>query len=424
MAIPNTFKVTTQDAYNYAASKMFADQQLCMIIKLSGMLDENVLAKAVRLTMDLEPVLGYRFVENCVSPFWERRDDLDQRNLCSVTETESPEQAISAFINEAIHADIDPQVALRVVREKEADTVCIKLNHSACDAGGLKEYVWLLSDVYSMLATCGRTSIQPNLGRRDQSQIVELTKNPKTLAMKGFPTPTWAFPQKAGIQRLHVFSTISKDQFKTIKQYATDKKATVNDLLLTALYRTFFAINNITEDKPMILQVSIDLRRYLPDHKAEAICNLSGAIYTALERKSGENFEGTLARVVASMEKLKANYPGLESAAGLEYLFSQGYAGMEKYMVQSAEMGKKYSVTFPLLSNFGVLRDYHFGELQMTGGYISSPIMYQPGFMLGATTFNAKMTLSVGFCGEENIKSIRSFFDTFIAELPKQCQKR
>ena len=341
-----------------------------------------------------------------------------------MTETESPEQAISAFINEAIHAYIDPQVALRVVREKEADTVCIKLNHSACDAGGLKEYVWLLSDVYSMLATCGRTSIQPNLGRRDQSQIVELTKNPKTLAMKGFPTPTWAFPQKAGIQRLHVFSTISKDQFKTIKQYATDKKATVNDLLLTALYRTFFAINNITEDKPMILQVSIDLRRYLPDHKAEAICNLSGAIYTALERKSGENFEGTLARVVASMEKLKANYPGLESAAGLEYLFSQGYAGMEKYMVQSAEMGKKYSVTFPLLSNFGVLRDYHFGELQMTGGYISSPIMYQPGFMLGATTFNAKMTLSVGFCGEENIKSIRSFFDTFIAELPKQCQKR
>ena len=71
MAIPNTFKVTTQDAYNYAASKMFADQQLCMIIKLSGMLDENVLAKAVRLTMDLEPVLGERFVENCVSPFWE-----------------------------------------------------------------------------------------------------------------------------------------------------------------------------------------------------------------------------------------------------------------------------------------------------------------------------------------------------------------
>ena len=423
MAIPNTFKVTTQDAYNYAASKMFADQQLCMIIKLSGMLDENLLAKAVRLTLDLEPVLGCRFVENGGSPFWERRGELDKMNFCSVAETELPEQAISAFVNEAIHADVDPIVALRVFREK-TDTVCIKMNHSACDAGGLKQYVWLLSDVYSMLATCGRTFIQPNLGRRDQSQIFERTKDPKTLAMKDFPTPTWAFPQKAGIQRLHAFSTISKDQFKIIKQYATDKKATVNDLLLTALYRTFFAINNITENKPMILQVSIDLRRYLPDHKAEAICNLSGAIYIALERKNGENFEGTLARIMAFMEKLNANYPGLESAAGLEYLFSQGFAGMEKYLVQSSEMGKKYNVTFPLLSNFGVLYDYHFRELQMTGGFISSPIMYQPGFMLGASTFNDEMTLSVGFCGEENIKQVRSFFDTFIAELPKQCQKK
>ncbi len=383
MVIPKTFKVTTQDAYNYAASKMFADQQLCMVIKLGGMLDENVLAKAVRLTLDLEPVLGSRFVENGGFPFWERRGDLDQIKFCPVAETESPKRPISAFVNEAIHADVDPLVAFRVLRQKEADTVCIKVNHSACDAGGLKEYVWLLSDVYSMLATCGRTSIQPNLGRRDQSQIFERTKDPRTLATKGFPTPTWAFPQKAGIQRLHAFSTISKDQFKTIKQYATDKKATVNDLLLTALYRTFFAINNITENKPMILQASIDLRRYLPNHKAEAICNLSGALYIALERKNSENFEGTLTRVVASMEKLKANYPGLESAAGLEYLFSQGYANIERYMVQSAEMGKKYNVTFPLLSNFGVLCDYHFGELKMTGGFISSPIMYQPGFMLG-----------------------------------------
>ena len=419
MVIPKTFKVTTQDAYNYAASKMFADQQLCMIINLSGILDENVLAKAVRLTLDLEPVLGCRFVENDGSPFWERRGDLDQINFCLVAKTESPKQAISAFVNEAIHADVDPLVALRIFREKEADIVCIKMNHSACDAGGLKEYVWLLSDVYSMLATCGRTSIQPNLGRRDQSQIFECTKDPRSLATKGFPTPTWAFPQKAGIQRLHAFSTISKDQFKTIRQYATDKKATVNDLLLTALYRTFFAINNIPEDKPMILQVSIDLRRYLPSHKAEAICNLSGAIYIALERKNGENFEGTLARVVASMEKLKLNFPGIESAAGLECLFSQGFTGMEKYLVQSAEMGKKYNVTFPLLSNLGVLCDYNFGELQMTSGFISSPIMYQPGFMLGATTFNQEMTLSVGYCGQDNIRQVNIFLETYIAELPK-----
>jgi len=419
MSSPNTFKVTTQDAYNYAASKMFADQQLCMGIKFRGMLDENVLAKAVRLTLDLEPVLGCRFVENGGDPFWERRGDLDQISACSLVETESPEQKIGAFVNKAFHADVDPLVALRIFRQKKADAVCIKINHSICDAGGLKEYVMLLSDLYSMLCVCVRTSIHPNLGRRDQSQIFEQTKDPKTIAMKGFPTPTWSFPQKPGNQRLHAFHIIPRSQFEKVKQYTQTKKVTVNDVLLTAFFRTFFVLNNTPEGKPMIHQVSIDLRRYLLNHKAEAICNLSGALYIALERKNAETFEGTLARVMASMEKLKANYPGLESAAGLDYLFSQGYAGMEKYLIQSAEMGKKYNVTFPLLSNFGVLEGYCFGELQMTGGFITSPIMYQPGFMLGATTFNDEMTMSIGYCGKQNTKQVNEFIQAYIAELPK-----
>ena len=195
-------------------------------------------------------------------------------------------------------------------------------------------------------------------------------------------------------------------------------------MLLTALYRTLFTINNTPEGKPMLVQVSIDLRRYLPDNRAESICNLSGALYFALERKLDEPFDGTLERVCASMAKLKQDYPGLESAAGLEYLFSQGFNGMEKYMADSAELGRKYNVTFPLLSNFGVLGDYRFGELQMMGGYITSPIMYQPGFMMGATTFKDEMTLSIGYCGQENMEQVKRFIDAYIEELPKQHAKQ
>ena len=169
----------------------------------------------------------------------------------------------------------------------------------------------------------------------------------------------------------------------------------------------------------MMIQVSIDLRRYLPDRRAEAICNLSGALYVALERVLGEPFEGTLARVAAVMNKLKQDYSGIESAAGLEYLFSQGFMGLEKYLAESAEQGRKYNVTFPLLSNFGVLDGYRFGELHMTKGYITSPIMYPPGFMLGATTFNEEITLSIGYCGTENTKQIKRFLEAYLEELPK-----
>jgi NRPS condensation-like uncharacterized protein len=156
MSVPNRFTVTAQDAYNYAASKFFADQQLCMVLKLGGKLDENTLAKAVRLTLDLEPVLGCRFFENGGNPYWERRSDLDQIKLCSLVETASPNKALQNFINEPTHSDVDPLVSSRIFREKEADTICIKMNHSACDAGGLKDYVSLLADFYTMLINCGK----------------------------------------------------------------------------------------------------------------------------------------------------------------------------------------------------------------------------------------------------------------------------
>jgi NRPS condensation-like uncharacterized protein len=418
MAEVNKFKVTAQDAYNFAASKHFADQQLCMVLKLNGKIDSDAFAKAIRLSLDLEPVLGCRFIVDGGSPRWERRDDLDQIKLCSQVEVDTAEQPLNSSINQAINATVDPLVAAQIFREKDVDTLCVKVNHSACDAGGLKEYVGLLSDLYGMLITCGKRSIQPSLGSRDQSQLFERTKNPKTLSMKGFPTPTWTLPQKPGKEPMHAFVSVSKASFRRVKEFAKDRKATFNDALLAALFRTLFAINNTAPDKPMIIQVSIDLRRYLPNRRAEAICNLSGALYVSLTRVPDEPFEGTLARVAEAMNKLKQEYPGVESAAGLEYLFSQGFVWLEKYLAESAALGRKYGVTFPLLSNFGVLEKYCFGELQVTAGYVTSPVMYPPGYMLGASTFNDELTLSIGYCGEENTKQINAFLDAFVAELP------
>ena len=110
--------MTAQDAYNYAASKVFSDQQLCFVIKLSGKLDENVLAKAVRLSLDFEPVLGRKFVENGGNPFWERVNDFDQTKTCHLLETSSPQKALEEFVNEPIHANVDPLVSVKIFREK------------------------------------------------------------------------------------------------------------------------------------------------------------------------------------------------------------------------------------------------------------------------------------------------------------------
>jgi len=418
MTAPKRFKVTTQDAYNYAASKFFSDQQLAMVLKLDGKLEEDLFEQAIHLTMDLEPILGCQFVENGDEPFWEPRNDLENITLLDVVKVDSPEDALETFVNSPIRADLDPLVRARVFRGWNTDTLCVKINHSVCDGGGLKEYVFMLSNIYNALVSGKKCIVSPNLGRRDQSQILQLAKDTKSLAMKGFPQPTWTLLQKAGTEPLHCFRVIPKPRFEEIKKYAQNKSSSVNDVLLAALFRAFFVLNNTSSGSPMIIQVSIDLRRYLSKQKAEAICNLSGALYVALERKDGEEFDGTLARVSAAMNRLKENYPGLESAAGLEYLASQGYIGLEKYLKEASAMGKKFNVTFPLLSNFGVLSLYGFGKLNVINEFISSPIMYPPGFMLGVSTFNDEMTFSIGYCGKENSQQINRFLKIYVAELP------
>ena len=419
MIIPKVFKVTAQDAYNYAASKGFTDQQLCMVLIFNGKLDEIALAKTVRLTLDLEPVLGCRIEGNDGNLIWFRRNDLDKLQLCTLVETTNVEQELMDFINTPILANRDPLVSARIFRKNSSDTFCLKLSHAAGDAGGLKVLTARLSDVYSSLLNGKEVSVLPNLGRRDQSQLFEYTKDSHSFQMTALPSPTWMLPQTEGTKPLHVFRQIGKIEFDGAKRFAKRSHSTINDLLLAALFRGLFKANNIVEGKPMLIQVSIDLRRYLPDCKAEAVCNLSGALYVSLERKLGERFEQTLLRVSELMHKLKQDYPGVESAAGLEYLFNQGFAGMEKYMMRSAELGKKFHVTFPLLSNFGIIDQYHFGILEILKGYISSPVMYYPGFMLGVSTFNGEMTLSIGYCGQENTKQINKFLDSFIDELTK-----
>jgi NRPS condensation-like uncharacterized protein len=245
MAVPQRFNVTAQDVYNYLASKVFADQQLCMVLKLSGQVDENSFAKVMRLTLDQEPVLGSRFVENGSNPYWERREDIEQITISALVENSSPEQEIQAFINEAKHADVDPLITSRIFREKKTDTICVKVNHSVCDAGGLKEYVSILSDVYGMSLNNPNYCIKPNLlGRRDQSQVFDSIKDVDSVVPGAGPRPNWIFPQKEGTLPLHSILRLPRERFEAVKKYAHDKKATINDVLLTGLYRAFFEINN------------------------------------------------------------------------------------------------------------------------------------------------------------------------------------
>ncbi len=407
-----TFPVNGHDIYNYVARYSMANLQIQAIMQLDGRLDFDKLKRAVRLSIEEEPVLGCRFIEDR-KPYWKPLDNIGIINFCTFEETEDIDQAIHNFIRSAVDLDNEPMVNVKLIRSKRCDVLAIKMNHACCDGIGTKEYVQLLADIYTNLDQKKDTLItEPRIaGRKDQDRLfAELgITNQDAIFVPGSDIfmPTWPFPwdQSGSNTALMSVSRIPSGHLEEISKYAKNLGATVNDYILTALYRAMVQMGQPIYGVPMEIPVTIDLRRYLPDHKTLAIRNFSGSVNTKLLMLINEPFHRTLKRVSNMMKKIKKGYPGLQSAIGLERLEKISFLETLAYYQADA---RKTQFTCPLyfgdkcvptLSNLGILSKslIKFGDKTVIDAFILPPVVRAPGLLLMTSTYNSVLTLAAGY---------------------------
>ena len=87
--IPATIPASKADVSQYLLRHV-SSQEAQIVLSYNGPVDGDRLARAVRLAVDAEPVLGCRFFDHWYRPFWQRRDDLDSIDLCSVVPSDDP----------------------------------------------------------------------------------------------------------------------------------------------------------------------------------------------------------------------------------------------------------------------------------------------------------------------------------------------
>ncbi|ODA40011.1 condensation domain-containing protein [Desulfosporosinus sp. BG] len=411
---PDVLPANGHDIYNYIARYGIANFQIQVIMKLDGRIDFDKLSRAVRLSVDAEPVLGCRFVEHD-PPYWKRLEDIDKIEFCSMEETTNAEEAVQLFLESPLDMDNDPKIKVKLIRSDECDIVGIKANHACCDATGLKEYVQLISDIYSRLDGSEEAfvPIPSKRGRGDQDRLFKSLgiTEPDSLWIPGSDMllPTWAFPWKQGTSSTTrmVVCRISPDQAEAISSYAKSRGATYNDLILAAYYRAMLKMGQPMYGVPMGIGVTVDLRRYLSDSKTEALRNFSGSVGTWLSMVENESFGETLSRVVYMMNEIKRGYPGLQSAIGLERLERVSFKEALAYYQATSRIGKnraKRPVYYgdrciPTLSNIGILSKQliKMGDVNVSDYYIIPPVVSAPGLLLMANTYNGIMTLAAGF---------------------------
>lgn len=436
----NCIPADGQDIYNYVARYRLANSQTQVVMKLDGRLDFDKLSKAVRLSFDVEPVFGSRFIKS-IHPYWERIKDIDCVEFCTFEETDNPDAAVQEFLDIPLDLDKGPMAKVKLIRSGTIDILCVKVSHVCCDGTGAKEYFLLLADIYSQLDKEGieYIPIQRIPSKNDRIRLYEsldidasqanLNSKPKIMHQ------LWKFPWKNNRMGAIRFVTckLPNDQLDKMKNYSKARGATINDLILTAVYRAMFEISKPPYGVPMDIPITLDMRRYLPDQKTEAIRNFAAGHITTIARKKNESFPDTLSRVMTKTKILKTGHPKKEDAVWGESVENTNfyqYINYFKFLSQIADMASynpfyvidRGSVVFANLG-FVSKSPIKFGEHTVTDAYILPPVVRAPCVLLLATTYNGIITLAVGYYEPSVHRSVmENLLDKIKDELIEGCK--
>ncbi|PGK21401.1 hypothetical protein CN901_12620, partial [Bacillus cereus] len=172
------FSVTPQDQMNYVLGLYSADQQINAVLYFPVGISKEILEESVRITLQLQPVLNSRFVENDI-PYWEEHSSDTNSSICFFAEGNNQELEIMAidFIKEPGDRIQGPMVQMKLLRGTTTDMLVVKLSHLCSDGAGVKEYIKLLGTIYTHLSL-GRSKKQiikefdeGNESCRDQSHV-------------------------------------------------------------------------------------------------------------------------------------------------------------------------------------------------------------------------------------------------------------
>ena len=410
--------------------RQVGDQQLHCVLSFDGQLDTDALQRAVQLTLDMEPVLGCRYVEHPRRARWVLRADLDDKAFYQVIRSSDVAQDLWLFITTPADPSADPLVQVRLFRN-QTDTLCIKTSHVVADATACKQYLYRLAATYRRLQQDTAYSPRRNPRSRRESGRGEgqlfIRFGPLTLARayrrRFSPTPTWGFPRQtmdfSGLN--YAIMRLPPARFNLLREYGRQRRATLNDVALTAFYRVLFAIVDPPAGPPLPVSVPVDLRRYLAADHPLPVCNFSSSIFPALTRAPGERFDETLTRTRDVMNALKADHPGLHSAIYQTWSFVRGYESAKQNIQTMQSLGMQYGTFYPMLTNFGVLdhEQLGFGPSAPNDAYMVSPLFFPPGFMVGVNTFRDILTITAGFSHTATDKQIvQRFMELLDQELP------
>lgn len=399
----------------------FNDHQLHCVLRFDRLPDSEALKQAVLLSIEAIPILGARYMQGA-RPLWTSLDPQDFGRAFVLAQTEIE---FEDFLVSPVDESLGPQVRVCLLNSSPF-AIAFKMNHMVCDAADFKQYIYFLCSIYSRLLTEPRYRPSAITGDRSMRGVLKrfgLGVKLKSLFQQSKEnnlTGSIRFPLSENeVERSFILTRkLGRERTATLKAYSKTKQATLNDVLLTAYYRSLFQRLALSPGTALQIPIMIDMRRYLDKPKScTALTNLSSTVLTQLEYRPDENFEATLRRVKAIMDQKKGSNLGLNGFIKLDMIYRILGDRIANRLLRSVLKNPLICMT-----NVGILDadQISFGDLHPQDAFLCGSIKYKPYFQLALSSYDGELILSVNLSGSASDQvRIQSFFDELEAELPR-----
>jgi NRPS condensation-like uncharacterized protein len=397
-------------------------------LDFEGRLDPDVLTQAVTLSMRTIPLIGCCFDDSANRPRWVEKG-FTGKDMVRVYEADNDvDKQIANLLFSSIDFAREPQVKIFLVRRADGDTLCAVISHLVCDAAGFKQYLYLLSELYTVLKNDKPVPAYPfhPRGTRALFTDIKLLEKMRLLCF-GYSEvfdpiekeqPDVSFG-KSNPEPYKETRKIAKEDFARLKSFAKAHGATVNDSMM-ALYARAFCVH--TGTKKVTVPSSIDLRRFISPGVNYGITNYSSNCLCHISFGSDDSLVDTLQQISEQMQRHKATNSILQAVLTWELAVR-----FLPYFFLKRIFSRFLTGVQLVFTNLGILEQslLCFDNLPIKNAYLTAATTPMPFLLLNASTYDDCCTLSCSFYGSDRAeKWVNALLDHMCAEIEALEQTR